>query len=324
MAALAGVSKSLVSLVLRDAPSVSPAKREAVREAMQQLGYRPNLTARQLTERRTRTIGVLLNDLRNPWFVDGLATATAVLRAEGYRLLLADGQLDADATEDVLSGFADLRVDGVLLLGTLADTPATLETARSLPTVAVGNRDLGSPVLDVVAGDDVHGTRLAVDHLVQLGHRRIGHVAGSLGKVAALRHQAFLERTAESGIEGSVATGEMTEQGGRAAGLELLRSSTPTAVVAVNDIAAVGVLSAARELGLHVPQDLSLVGYDNSALARLEHLSLTSVENDLPAIGELAARALLDRIDDPARPAATHLTVPHLVVRGTSAPPPRG
>lgn len=318
----AGVSKSLVSLVLRDAPQVSAAKREAVLAAIDELGYRPNGSARSLTERRTRTVGVLLNDMRNPWFVDLLEGLNSRLHERGLRMLLGDGRLDRRVDEALTQAFLEMRVDGLVLVGTLPESAAITEAARTLPTVVAGSRDLDLSNVDIVANDDLRGTELAVDHLVELGHRRIAHIAGSQGTVAELRKRSYLDSMRRHGLDGRIEPSDMTEDGGYRAAVRLLSISDnerPTAIFAVNDIAGVGALSAADELGIKVPEQLSLVGYDNTYLAQLRHLSLTSVDNASYEVGRQAAKALLDRIAEPNRPASIELIQPTLRIRGSSA-----
>src|ERR1700712_673030 len=317
----AGVSKSLVSLVLRGSASVSDAKRLAVQQAINELGYRPNAVARQLTERRTNMVGVLLNDLRNPWFVDCLDGLTSVLHAQGLRTLLADGRLDRSKDDALLQGFLELRVDGLILVGSMASSPTIAEAAAAVPTVVAASRDLTLPQIDVVANDDWVGTQLAVEHLIGLGHTRIAHLAGSLGAVADLRRRSYLDTmqrpglAAELVIEGS----DMTEEGGYRAAVRLLsRPNRPTAIFAVNDITCVGAMSAAQELGFRVPTDVSLVGYDNTSLAQIRHLWLTSVDNASVEVGQLAASALLRRIADPTAAATEQLLRPSLKIRGST------
>ncbi|POX42792.1 LacI family DNA-binding transcriptional regulator, partial [Streptomyces sp. Ru72] len=179
------------------------------------------------------------------------------------------------------------------------------------------------PAVDIVANDDEHGARLATEHLIGLGHRRIAHIAGQ-GVVGALRRRSFETVMREHGLEDSavVEQGDLTEEGGYRAAVRLLSAGQrPTALFAFNDIACVGALSAAEELGLRVPRDLSLVGYDNTYLSRLRHLWLTTVDNGSHDVGRRAAGRLLDRIADPGRPAELVLTTPALEVRGTTSGP---
>ena len=321
----AGVSKSLVSLVLRDSPGVSAGKREAVQRAIDELGYRPNAIARQLTERRTNMVGVLLNDLRNPWFVDCLDGLTSVLRDRGLRPLLADGRLDRRMDDSLLRGFLELRVDGLILVGSMASTPTIAEAAAEVPTVVAASRDIALPRVDVIANDDWIGTQLGVGHLLGLGHTRIAHLAGSTGAVADIRRRSYLSVMRENGLADNeqVEYCDMTEEGGYRAAVALLsRADRPTAIFAVNDISCVGAMSAVQQLGLRVPQDVSLVGYDNTSLAQIRHLWLTSVDNASVEVGQLAASALLRRITEPDSPATEQLIRPTLQVRGSTGRPP--
>ncbi|MEE1764290.1 LacI family DNA-binding transcriptional regulator [Streptomyces sp. SP18BB07] len=319
----AGVSKSLVSLVLRGSAQVREEKRQAVLAAVDELGYRPNAAARSLSERRTRTVGVLLNDMRNPWFVELLDGLNSRLHDNGLRMLLADGHLNRRLGEDLTRTFTELRVDGLIAVGTLPPSEALRTAAGLVPTVVAGAREPTLPQVDVVAGDDQLGARLATEHLIGLGHRRIAHIAGD-GVVGALRRRSFETVMREHGLGAlaAVERGDLTEEGGYRATVRLLNlPERPTAVVAFNDMACVGALSAAEELGLRVPRDLSLVGYDNTYVSRLRHLWLTTVDNASHDVGRTAAQCLLDRIADPARPARVVLTTPTLEVRGTTGPP---
>ncbi|SEP60741.1 transcriptional regulator, LacI family [Streptomyces sp. yr375] len=314
----AGVSKSLVSLVLRGSEQVRAEKRDAVLRAVRELGYRPNAAARSLSEQRTRTIGVLLHDLRNPWYVDLLDGLNSLLHASGLHMLLADARLHRRVGQDPAGPFLDLGADGLVVVGTLPD-PAALETvAARMPVVVAGAREPVPAGVDLVANDDEHGARLATEHLLALGHRRIAHLAG-YGAAADLRRRGF-EATADGAL---VEPGDMTEEGGYRATVRLLaRADRPTAVFAVNDMTAVGVLSAAEELGLRVPRDLSVVGYDDTSISRLRHVWLTTVDGAGREVGRRAARCLLDRLERPGGEGRVHLAAPTLEVRGTTAPPP--
>ncbi|MCW2686217.1 MAG: hypothetical protein JWR37_1107 [Mycobacterium sp.] len=317
----AGVSKSLVSLVLRGAANVSEAKRAAVLAAVDDLGYRPNAAARNLTSRRSDTVGVLLNDLRNPWFVDCLDGLASVLHGNGLRMFLADARLDRAMGESLTEGFLEFRVDGLVIVGTVEPSHAVEAAAATVPTVVAASRDIDLPNVDVVANDDVVGTRLAVEHLLGLGHRRIAHLSGTSGEVARIRRETFVDVIDEAGLQPLIERTDMTEEGGYRSAVRLLAApDPPTAVFAVNDISCVGALSAADELGVQVPQQLSLVGYDNTHISGIRHVSLTTVDNASYDVGRRAAQALLRRIDSPGRPADLELIAPHLQIRGSSGP----
>ncbi|MFF9813164.1 LacI family DNA-binding transcriptional regulator [Streptomyces sp. NPDC014006] len=314
----AGVSKSLVSLVLRGSGQVRPEKRDAVLQAVRELGYRPNAAARTLSERRSRTVGVLLHDLRNPWFVELLDGLNSLLHTAGLHMLLSDARLGRRAGHDVAEPFLDLGVDGLVVVGTLPDPAGLARVAERLPVVVAGAREPVLPGVDVVAGDDEQGARLAVEHLIGLGHRRIAHVGGH-GAVSELRRNGYASALAAHGLEQLVERGDLTEEGGYRATVRLLsRPDRPTAVFAVNDMTAVGVLTAAAELGLNVPRDVSVAGYDNTSISRLRHVWLTTADNAGHEVGRRAARCLLERFEGQAGAGRIQLTAPHLEVRGTT------
>jgi DNA-binding LacI/PurR family transcriptional regulator len=327
VAARAGVSKSLASLVLRNSPKVSPASREAVMRAVAELGYRPNVAARLLAERQSRTVGVLLNDLRQPWFADMLDGLTPALQAGGKHILMGDGRIDRIMDETLTWSFLDLGVDGLVLAGSIPVSQAIIDVASKIPTVAVGGRglDLDLPHVDVIANDNHLGATLAVRHLLEFGHTRIAHISGLPSVAGRLRMQGYEDTMRAAGQAGNVLieTGDMSEEGGYRATVRLLsRPDRPTAIFAANDLTCVGALSAAAALGVRVPEELSLVGFDNSILARLRALWLTSVDGTAYAMGQQAARILLARISHPDAPGETQLMPPRLEVRGSSGPAP--
>ncbi len=317
----AGVSKSLVSLVMRGAPHVTDARRRAVLDAAAELGYRPNLVARSLVERRTRTLGVLVNDLHNSFYVeviDGMQEATREL---GLRTLLGTGRRDADLEAEVVESFLQQAVDGLVLLSPSLSQRALADAARQVPAVVVGRDDLRAPRCDVVVNDDRAGGALPVDHLVALGHRWIAHIAGR-GAGAPRRRQGYEKAMARHGLEPIVADGDFTDEGGYEGARALLGAARPpSAIFACNDLAALGALTAIEDAGLAVPEDISLVGYDNSYFARVRHISLTSVDQPRTEIGRLAVGAVTARRERPDAPGRVRTVAPHLVERGSTAPP---
>ena len=325
----AGVSKSLVSLVLQGSPKVSPDRRAAVDRAIKELGYRPNAAARTLREGHTRAIGVLLNDVRHPWFIDLLDGLISVLEADGRHVVLSGGgRLDRRMDDSVLRGFLELEADGFILAGTQANSPVIAEIANVVPTVTVGWRDIDLPRVDTVANDDLLGATLATRHLIELGHRKIAHISGRVSGtsnvVGKLRQQGYEDtmRACGLGEHIRVEPGDFTEDAGYRATVRLLNNDQPpTAIFAVDDMTCLGAQSAASEMNIDVPGRLSLVGYDNSYLSRLRSIWITSVDSAGFAAGRLAARTLLARVADPARTAEVHLLAPILQVRGSTASP---
>lgn len=334
VAARAGVSRALVSLVMRKEPNVSDARRARVLAAAAALGYRPNAAARSLASRRTKTVGVLLNDLHNPFFAEIADGIEHVASAEGYRVLLGTGGRLRPREEASLEAFLESRVDGLILLSTMLDMAKIGEAARIAPVVvvsrSVGSLDAGRGAdlaveaeveVDSITTDDDHGTLLAVSHLTGLGHSQIAHIDGGTDHSAGPRRRGYERAMAASGLEPLVVPGDFSEEGGAEAVSRLLETGPPpTAVLAANDLAAAGAMARLEEVGFAVPADVSVVGYDNTFLARVRRLNLTTVNQPREEMGRLAMQTLLGRMLD-GRAHAVHLvTSPTLVVRGSTAP----
>lgn len=319
VARVAGVSKSLVSLVLRGANGVSATSRAAVERAIAELDYRPSRAASDLAASRTRVIGVLIDDYANPWFVDLLRGLGEVLHPEGYRLSVADTATGA-AADDPLDGLLSLRADGIILA---RDAPRALLGAHVPPFVIAGTRADIPEGVDAVGNDDELGARMAAEHLLDLGHRTIGHLS-VVGGAGGVRRASFVRTMREAGARGipTPATEPASERAGYSAALALLTVRPDvTAVFAANDVMAIGALGAARELGRDVPGDLSIIGYDNTALAQTRLLDLTTIDDDSVGVGRESARLLLARMTG-ADPVDVRQTLePSLVVRGTTAAP---
>jgi DNA-binding LacI/PurR family transcriptional regulator len=318
----AGVSRALVSLVMREQPNVSEERRRRVLEAAARLGYRPNAMARSLASKRTKTVGVILDDLRNPFFAE-IAGGVEELASElGYRVLLGAGGRQARRERAELAALLEYRVDGVILLSPRLPAADIRAGAAEAPMVVVGRsvRDIDA---DCVVIDEYHGTELVLDHLVELGHERIAHVDGGSGAGGPQRRNAYLRgmRARRLGRHGQVIGGDFTEEAGTSAARRLLADGElPTAVFAANDMVAAGLLGGFDRAGVSVPGDVSIVGYDNILIAHLAHVSLTTIDQPRTEMGRLALELLLDRIDN-RRPNIVRVLEPTLVVRSTTAPP---
>jgi DNA-binding LacI/PurR family transcriptional regulator len=319
----AGVSKSLVSLVMRGATQVSEEKRAAVLQAAKELKYRPNEVARSLVRKRGNLIGVLLSDLHNPFFtevVDGVEEAAI---GAGYRALFNTGSRLPERESVALETLLHLRTDGVILAAPVLPGREVAAAAAVVPVVLVA-RNSRSRSVDSVTNDDRAGARMAVDHLVELGHRAIAHIDGGGGSGAEARRAGYVEAMRRHRLSRHVrvAPGAFTEEGGMTGVDSLLGAGPPpTAIFAANDLAAVGALHALERHGLRVPADVSLVGYDNTSLAAMGHVDLTTIHQPRREMGATAVALLLERLED-GRRRSRHLVVqPHLMERGTSAPP---
>jgi DNA-binding LacI/PurR family transcriptional regulator len=320
----AGVSKSLVSRVMRGEDAVSARAREAVEAAAQELGYRPNAVARSLVQQRTFNVGVMVSDLHNLFFAEILDGIDEVAAACGYRMLITTGNRVRDAEAEALETLLQLRADGVILLAPRLPFSVVARAGAAAPMAIVGSW-LRVPGVDTVVNDDVRGAELAVEHLVGLGHGRIGMVDGGDGAGAAERRTGYESAMRRLGLAGEilVARGDFTEEGGYRGARQLLACDPPpTAIFAGNDLAAVGALNAIEEAGLSVPGSVSLVGYDNTALASLRHVSLTTVHQPRREIGQMAMKALLRRIDGAESRGRRVVLDPRLIDRETTAPPP--
>lgn len=330
VAASAGVSRALVSLVMRGSPKVSQKRRTAVLRAAQELAYSPHAIARLLASRTSTVLGVMVSDLHNAFFaevVDGLDT---VARAEGFELIINTGGRSADRERTALTSLLAFRPAGLVLLGPVVGSAAIANAAEQVPVVLV-SRSLRASGVDTVNDDGHAGSALAVDHLVALGHTRIAHIDGGQGSQAGPRRQGYVAAMRHHGLTPWVVRGEYTDTGGAKAVRALLGGTRtgesqpmPTAIVGANDLNAIGAISALEDAGLRVPADVSVVGYDNTSLAALRHISLTTVDQPRAEMGRLAAEALLERVCGARTTPVRHLLAPSLVVRSTTSPPPEG
>ncbi|TCO42546.1 LacI family transcriptional regulator [Kribbella antiqua] len=327
----AQVSTTAVSKVLRNAYGASPAMRAKVQQAIEELGYRPNASARGMRG-QTYTIGVMLPDIRNPFFPEILDGLTEALRDTPYQVLLGPGGCnDAQAEARVTEAMIDRGMDAMVLVAPISSRSRLEHIARSVPTVVVG-RHGHSDAYDTVSDDDLTGAALVVGHLVSLGHRRIAHIEHAetdpdrLAEMPnAIRAEGYKRAMQAHGLgdEIDIVSTTYTQEGGYAGAQQLLaRSQRPTAIFAGADVVALGVLEAVAEAGVSVPGDLSVAGYDNTTVAALGPVSLTSVDQAGHHIGAETARLLLDRIRDRERPSAQVRLSPTLVTRRTTAPPP--
>lgn len=321
VAARAGVSVPLVSIVMRDAPGASPAKREHVRQVAEELGYRPDSRARMLRRSRSRLIGVVfgVQHAFHGDLVSGLYTAAD---AAGYELALSAVTPARDEYRAVTSLLHD-RCEAMILLGPQLPTSYLGKLVATMPVVVVA-RAIRHHAVDVVRTDDAAGIGEAVDHLVALGHRRIAHIDGGRAPGAAERRRGYRVALQRHGLvdTAQILPGGLTEDDGAAAAETLLAStSRPTAVTVFNDRCATGVLDVIRRKGLQVPADMSVTGYDDSRLARLSQIALTTIRQDTPTITTAAIGRTIDRLDQAPIDDRELVIAPSLVVRTTTAPP---
>jgi len=301
---------------------VSPQTVERVREAAQSLGYRVNRVARGLKTNRSFTIGMLVPDITNPFFPPMVRGAEDGFAQAGYTLVLADTDNDAGKERRTQTVMLERQVDGLLLATARRRDPVIDDLlATSVPFVLV-NRTIDRGGVAAVIPDDQAGMALAVDHLYELGHRVIGHVAGPSGTSTGSRRAAgFVAAVRSLGLEPGpvVEVGSFTLDAARAVADVLLTGpSRPSAIVAANDLIALGTLDAARTLGLTCPRDLSLVGFNDMPFIDLLEPPLTTIRINEYELGMRASQMLLSLIEDPGARRETIMLAPELVVRGST------
>lgn len=300
----AGVSKGAVSFALNGRSGVSSATRQRILDVAAELGWAPNRQARALSTSRASALGLVVARApellgADPFFPTFIAGVETVLAARDQALVLQ--VVTSPAAEE--AGYRRLardgRVDGVLVVDLRRDDARIALLAEiGLPAVTLNRPDVPTPFPSVIL-DDRPGITAAVRHLIDLGHTAIAHVAGPEPYLhAAARRQAFLDAMADAGLPGRVVDGDFTAAGGRAATQRLLDApDRPTAIVFANDVMALAAVAAAAELGVRIPDDLSVTGYDDTDLAGYVHPALTTVRADALGWGEVAASTLLALVD---------------------------
>lgn len=325
VAAKAGVSRALVSIVFRDQPGASQETRDRVLRVADEIGYRPDSAARLLARGRSRALGVLFT-AHQTFHADLIEGIYPEAERLGYDVLLsatAPGRDEAGAVEALLSH----RCEAVILLAPNS-APADLDAlGHRTVAVSVGRRVPGARV-DSVHTADGKGVRQAMAHLVELGHRRIVHVDGGRGSGSAERRRAYRAAMHRHGLasETRVIPGAHTEESGIRAGRLLLAERDrgqpmPTAVLAGNDRCGMGLLMTLARAGVDVPREVSVVGYDDSHLSHLMPVALTTVRQDAMLLAEHAVRFAVERLEDRERASREAVLDPKLVIRDTSRPP---
>jgi len=320
LAAEANVSKSTVSLVLQGSDLIRPETAERVREAARKLGYVYNRRAADLRRKTSNAVGVVINDLMNPFFAEVLVGLERKLVDAGYTVLMAHTSEDLARQDRVLQTMREQNVAGIALCPAL-DTPASLtSTIKSwgIPLVVM-IRTLGDGAYDFAGSDNALGVQQAVAHLIKTGHRRIGFLGGRSGPVLEQRLKGYRTALADAGISFDselVFTSNPTRAGGHGSMLALLDQAKPIkAAVCYNDLVAFGALSALGERGLHAGNDFALMGFDNVLDAAHSNPPLSTVDVSPSELGETAGVLLLARIENPALEAQTHRATPSLVLR---------
>lgn len=319
VAARAGVSTALVSIVMRDLPGASPANRTRIWQAATELGYRPDARARLLRSNRSKLIGVVFT-VEQAFHADIVTGLYSAADNVGYELALS-AVTPARGERQAVSSLLTDRCEALVLIGPQTPAAQIAELASRAPVVVLA-RAVRDRAVDVIRNDDAAGIHQAVDHLVAQGHRRIAHIDGGRAPGATERRNAYQTALRRHGLtDMRLAPGGPTEGPGAEAARTLLTSPRPTAVLAFNDRTAAGAMDTFHRAGLNVPADMSVVGYDDSHLARQTHLNLTTVAQDVAQMAELAIQRAVDRANGVTVRHREIILQPHLVSRETTAPP---
>ncbi|MGO3884800.1 MAG: LacI family DNA-binding transcriptional regulator [Mycetocola sp.] len=318
VAAAAGVSRALVSIVLRDVPGASEATRDRVRAVAESLGYRPDRSAQQLRRSRTRTIGVSY-EVRAPFHGDLVEALYPAAEARGLTLALS--AITATRTEEqAVNALLAERPEAIVLLGSTLDATGLRTVTDAAPTVVLA-RD-GGGVVDAVHTNDLLGGKRASEHLASLGHTAITYLHGGSVAGAQERLAGVHEAAAAAGIAVTVVTAGNTEESGVAAASQILAGDDlPSAIFAFNDRCAFGVLDVLLRAGLRVPEDVSVMGYDNSTASRLPLIGLTTVAQNASALAEAALELAMTRMESPGAEVQDRALAPELVVRSSTDRP---
>ena len=320
VAAKAKVSKSTVSLVLKGSPLIPEETSKRVREAAAALGYVYNRRAGEMRGQSSNTIGVVINDLMNPFFAELLVGLERKLVEAGYIMLMAHTNESLERQKEVLISMREHNVAGIALCPALGTPSSLIKDVESwrIPLVVM-IRTLGRGSYDFAGSDNKLGVKMATQHLLSAGHRRIGFLGGRTGPVIEQRMGGYKTALAEAGIpfdESLVFSSSPTRVGGHDTMLRMLDTKPVIpAAVCYNDLMAFGALSALGERGLRAGKDFALMGFDNVLDAEHSNPPLSTVDIQPNTLGEQAASLLLERIREPERPKQRYLAKPQLALR---------
>ena len=326
VAAAAGVSFTTVSHVVNNSRPVSANVRAKVEEAIRELNYVPSAVARSLKARSTATVGLLVPSGSNPYFAELARGVEDACAAHGYCVFFCNSDDDPAKQQGYLRVLREKRIDGLIIASAGDDTVLASTLSHTNEPIVVVDRNIEGLNTDLVQIDHERGAWLATRHLLGLGHVRLGCIAGPVSAaVSAMRVHGFLRALAQHGIDvgsGAIVESDASGAGGYRAAQRLFDTVRPTAIFAANDMMGIGALRAAAERGISVPDDCSIIGFDDIELSRYTYPSLSTVGNSVRALGEIAAQTLVARIageakdSDPMR----RVVAPQLVVRESTGP----
>ena len=325
VARMAGVSHSTVSRALQSSPVVNPKTAAKIRRIARELGYRPSAVARGLVTQKTRTIGVVVTTISDPFVSEVVIGIELAANDAGYSVFLADSNADPTREKSVVHSFAERRVDGIVVTSSRVGALYTsLLSEMMVPIVLINNQHPGQFVHSVMI-DNVRASREATSHLIQLGHKRIAYVGDRYGHQSDTeRFAGYREALAQADLAFSpelVVHGDGKPQGGTPAMDSLLRlAEPPTAVFCYNDMTALGVLRSIQTRGLRIPEDISVVGFDDLFFASYTQPALTTVRQPMRQMGKMAMESLLRLMSGQESAEAIQLPAELIVRQSTGAP----
>jgi len=323
IAKLAGVSVATVSRVINESPKVGEKTRERVKKIIERFGYRRNILARNLATRKTSTIGVLLSDITNPFYSEIVRGIEDEARKHGYIVIFGSTDNNPEVQKEYVNLFREQRVAGMIFASVSLDDPDVKRLFKEdIPFVLV-NRKVETIRTDFVVIDNVKGAYMATEHLIKLGHRRIGFIRGPLNYSTGIdRLKGYRSALQKYDIKEDprlIKPGNFRQESGYVAFKEFLKmKNPPSAIFASNDFMALGVLEAASEFGVKIPEDVALVGFDNINFSSLKFVNLTTVTQRKYEMGIKGLELLLREISNAGSwvPQEIYLK-PRLIVRGS-------
>jgi len=323
----AGVSPQTVSRAINDKGEIRPQTRERILHIAERLGYRPNSVARSLATRHTQNIGLVVPDVSNPFFAGVARGIQDAADVASYNVFLCNTDEDTERESRAIRSLEAQRVDGLILCSPRLSEQELHNLADRYQPLVLANRRIDHPRTGCVLVDDAEGAQEAVEYLLRLGHRSIGLLTGpELSHSGQERTKGYLRAMRTHNIDPSPlwrAPCAPQVEGGEAATTHLLRKTpTLTALLAYNDLVAIGALRACAELGLHVPGDLAIIGCDDDPLAALVSPALTTIHIPVYNMGQQAMELLLNMMDQASSLPTPVVLSPHLVIRDSSGLPP--
>jgi LacI family transcriptional regulator len=322
----AGVSTATVSHVINGTKYVSDDTRKRVLDAIKRCDYAPNAHARSLASGRSNMLGLLISDISNPFFPEVVKAIESAAFERGYNVILLNTNYDPERAAEYVGRLSELKMAGVALMTSELDSELFEAITRRQVSVVFDSHDVAGERMGNICVDYAAGIEEAVRHLVSLGHRRIAHIAGaSRIPSGVIRREAFVDfmkRYLPEEPDPAVYEGDFRLDGGRRAASEILASEElPTAVIAANDMMALGAMREFRKAGLSIPSDISVVGFDDISFAALSEPPLTTVCSPRAEIGRRVVEALVAMIEHPEQQ-GSELRIPtHLITRDSTAPP---